>query len=83
VMVPYAKPLHETVYSLNMTGDPVERIQKVLVRLGMLSITPDGVYREETAQGVEKFQEVFGLRRDGVTGPETAVLLKSIGDGVK
>jgi len=81
VMVPYAKPLHETIYSLNMTGDEVERIQKVLFKLGMLSITPDGVYGIETAQAIEKFQEVFGLRRDGVTGPETMVLLRSIGEG--
>ncbi len=81
VMVPYAKPLHETVYSLNMTGEEVEKIQKVLSGLGMLSITPDGVYGVETAQGIEKFQEVFGLKRDGVTGPETMVLLRSIAEG--
>jgi len=58
----------------------VEKMQKVLFRLGMLSITPDGVYGVETAQAVEKFQEVFGLKRDGVTGPETMVLLRSIGE---
>jgi general secretion pathway protein A len=83
VMVPYAKPLHETIYSFNMTGDEVEKIQKILSRLDMLTITPDGVYGAETVQGVEKFQEIFGLRRDGVTGPETMVLLRSIEEGVK
>ena len=83
VMVPYAKPLHEAVYSLNMTGDEVEKMQKVLFRLGMLSITPDGVYGVETAQAVEKFQEVFGLKRDGIAGPETMVLLRSIGEGAR
>jgi hypothetical protein len=81
VMVPYAKPLHEAIYSLNMTGDEVETIQKVLFRLGMLAIMPDGVYGAETAHGVEKFQEVFGLKRDGVTGPETMVLLRNIAEG--
>ena len=83
IMVPYAKPLHETVYSLNMTGNDVENIQKVLFRLDMLAIMPDGVYGVETAQGVEKFQEVFGLKRDGITGPETLVLLRNIGQGVR
>jgi peptidoglycan hydrolase-like protein with peptidoglycan-binding domain len=83
VMVPYAKPLHETIYSLNMTGDEVEKIQKVLFSLSMLAIMPDGVYGVETVQGVEKFQEVFGLKRDGVTGPETLVLLRNILEGVR
>lgn len=83
VMVPYAKPLHETIYSLNMTGDEVEKIQKVLFSLSMLAIIPDGVYGVETVQGVEKFQEVFGLKRDGVTGPETLVLLRNIFEGVR
>ena len=83
VMVPYAKPLHETVYSLNMTGNEIEKIQKVLFSLSMLAIMPDGVYGVETVQGVEKFQEVFGLKRDGVTGPETLVLLRNIGQGVR
>ena len=83
VMVPYAKPLHETVYSLNMTGNDIEKIQKVLFHLGMLAIMPDGVYGIETVQGVEKFQEVFGLKRDGVTGPETLVLLRNISEGVR
>jgi general secretion pathway protein A len=83
VIVPYAKPLHETVYSLNTTGNDVEKIQKVLFRLGMLAIMPDGVYGVETVQGVEKFQEVFGLKRDGVAGPETLVLLRNIAEGVK
>jgi hypothetical protein len=83
VMVPYAKPLHEIVYSLNMTGNEIEKIQKVLFSLNMLAIMPDGVYGVETVQGVEKFQEVFGLKRDGVTGPETLVLLRNIGQGVR
>jgi hypothetical protein len=83
IMVPYAKPLHETMYSLNMTGNEVENIQKVLFSLNMLAITPDGVYGVETVQGVEKFQEVFGLKRDGVAGPETLVLLRNIGQGVR
>lgn len=78
VMVPYAKPLHETIFTLNMTGERVEQIQKVLARLGMLDIEPDGVYGIETSLGVEKFQEVFGLKRDGIVGSETMVLVLNI-----
>lgn len=83
VMVPYAKPLHETIYDLNMTGDKVEEIQNVLVHLKFLSVPPDGVYSLETEQGVEKFQEAFGLRRDGIVGPETMVLVKNIGESLQ
>jgi len=78
VMIPYAKALHETVYTLNMTGDRVMDIQNVLSRLDLLTIEPDGVYGIETSQGVEMFQEVFGLRRDGIVGPETMVLVQNI-----
>jgi peptidoglycan hydrolase-like protein with peptidoglycan-binding domain len=50
----------------------------VLSYLGLLSIDPDGVYGMETAQGVEKFQEILGLRRDGIAGPETMMILRTI-----
>ncbi|NMD40239.1 MAG: peptidoglycan-binding protein [Deltaproteobacteria bacterium] len=61
-----------------MTGDRVMDIQNVLSRLDLLTIEPDGVYGIETSQGVEMFQEVFGLRRDGIVGPETMVLVQNI-----
>ncbi len=32
----------------------------------------------ETAQGVERLQELFGLKRDGIVGPETFVLMRGI-----
>lgn len=79
VMIAYTKPLEqEKIYSLDMTGDEVKRIQAVLSYLGLLSIDPDGVYGMETAQGVEKFQEILGLRRDGIAGPETMMILRTI-----
>jgi hypothetical protein len=84
VMIAYAKPLQpETIYSLDMTGEEVMRIQVVLSRLELLSIDPDGVYGVETAQGIEKFQEIFGLKRDGIAGPETMVLLHNIEKGAR
>jgi murein L,D-transpeptidase YcbB/YkuD len=84
VMIAYTKPLQpETIYSLDMTGEEVMRIQAVLSRLELLSIDPDGVYGVETAQGIEKFQEIFGLKRDGIAGPETMVLLHNIEKGAR
>jgi len=80
VMVPYAKPLHPEHYFLKKTGPGVKDIQSVLARMGLLGIEPDGIYDVETAQAVERFQELFGLKRDGVVGPETMVLLKNIGE---
>ncbi|HQI82592.1 MAG TPA: AAA family ATPase [Deltaproteobacteria bacterium] len=78
VMVPYAKPLHTTIFQLNAAGDKVEEIQQVLAHMGVLDIEPNGVYGIETAKGVERFQEIFGLRRDGIVGHETMVLIRSI-----
>lgn len=81
VMVPYSRPLHETVLKVDSTGEEVEKIQSVLVRLGMLAGEHGGVYDLDTEEAVEKFQEAFGLRRDGIVGPETMVLVRTIGEG--
>jgi general secretion pathway protein A len=79
VILAYSRPLHpEAPYTLNMTGQEVLNIQEALVSMGLLSISPNGVFGVETAQAVEKFQEIFGLKRDGIAGPETATLLRSI-----
>jgi peptidoglycan hydrolase-like protein with peptidoglycan-binding domain len=81
-MVPYAKPLHATIFQLNTSGEKVEEIQQVLAHMGVLDIEPDGVYGIETAQGVERFQELFGLRRDGIVGHESMVLIRNIREGM-
>jgi general secretion pathway protein A len=84
VVMAYAKPIHpEPEYTLNMTGDAVMKIQDVLVRIGLLSIAPNGVFGVETAQAIEKFQENFGLKRDGIAGPETVMLIRTIDKGIK
>lgn len=83
VILAYSKPLHpEAPYTLNMTGQEVQKMQDALAGMGLLSISPNGVFGVETAQAVEKFQEIFGLKRDGIAGPETAVLLRSINKGM-
>jgi len=82
VILAYSKPLHpESPYTLNMSGQEVEKMQDALFGMGLLSISPNGVFGVETAQAVEKFQEIFGLKRDGIAGPETAMLLRSINKG--
>jgi general secretion pathway protein A len=79
VILSYAKPLHpEMAYSLNTAGDDVAMIQDVLARIGLLSAAPNGVFGIETEQAIEKFQELFGLKRDGIAGPETMMLLRAI-----
>ena len=78
VMVPYKKE-EGKVYQLTDQGKDVMTIQSVLYNYGYLSKKPDGFYDFETAKGVEKVQEVFGLTRDGIAGPDTFSLLEIIG----
>ncbi len=78
VMVPYKKE-ESKVCQLTDQGKDVLTIQSVLYNYGYLSKKPDGFYDFETAKGVEKVQEVFGLTRDGIAGPDTFSLLEIIG----
>jgi peptidoglycan hydrolase-like protein with peptidoglycan-binding domain len=58
------------------TGAAVVRLQRRLAELRYWLGTVDGTYGELTEQAVLAFQKVNGLRRDGITGPETRAALE-------
>ena len=63
-------------YKLNDAQPGVRAVQAKLRELGYIPFEPDGFYGIDTARAVERLQEVYGLRRDGVAGGETLALLK-------
>lgn len=52
-------------------GALVEALQLALLRSGFLSREPDGIFGESTYQAVKSFQKAFGLKEDGIAGPNT------------
>jgi len=80
IMVACQKVKDSAIYRLSDTGDEIARIQSILYGYGYISRTPDGIYNIETKKGIERIQETFGLRRDGIVGPDTLTLLKIIGN---
>ncbi|MGC9325322.1 MAG: AAA family ATPase [Desulfomonilia bacterium] len=83
IMVTHALPLNDEILSLDDEGPGVERIQSVLSQFGYLSGEPHGFYDLDTAAGVEKLQESYGLKRDGIVGPETMMLISLLEKGVQ
>jgi peptidoglycan hydrolase-like protein with peptidoglycan-binding domain len=56
-------------------GPAVAKLQQVMTTLGYYSGPIDGVYGEETAEGVKTMQEDLGVPVDGIYGPETHTAL--------
>jgi hypothetical protein len=81
VAVRYRKNAPEQMYRMADTGERVRWIQSVLKSAGHMKMKPNGVFGVETAAGIEKLQEAYGLNRDGVVGADTLALLGVIGGG--
>lgn len=71
-------PVKET-FSISSRNPAVKEIQEKLLSIDYISIIPDGVYGIETADGIEKLQEICGLKKDGIAGSETLALINIIG----
>jgi peptidoglycan hydrolase-like protein with peptidoglycan-binding domain len=52
-------------------GETVSELQAALKLLGFYPGNVDGVYGEQTAQAVSRFQSAAGLEADGITGMDT------------
>ncbi len=52
-------------------GETVRQLQTVLVELGLLQATPNGVFGPQTETAVRQAQAWLGLRADGIAGPAT------------
>jgi len=81
MMITYVKTSEDEVYSMHDTGSEIEMIQSVLKRFRYIPIQPDGEYGIDTVKGVERLQEAFGLRIDGIVGPETLTLIRLLDRG--
>ncbi len=66
------------IVSAGDRGKEVERIQDLLIRVGMdlREFGADGIFGRETQEAVEKFQRLTGLVEDGIVGPKTLGALK-------
>ncbi len=62
-----------------MRSQAVRTLQEILKDLGYL-VTPNGVFDQQTFEGVKEFQDEFGLTADGVVGFRTLTLLYQLAD---
>lgn len=58
-------------YKRGSSGSVVSQIQTVLRNQGFYSGAVDGVYGSRTEAAVKKYQQRFGLKADGMAGPQT------------
>ena len=68
-----------TVLGVGATGALVERVHAALHAFDGHEATVPGRYAAETAERVRRLQAHYGLRPDGVVGPETLALLVALG----
>ncbi len=59
-------------------SDEVMELQKVLSKLGFLSVVPNGYFGPSTLAAVKKFQAAHGLDQLGAVGPGTRLALNSL-----
>ena len=57
-------------YKKGSTGSTVSQIQTLLKKQGFYSGAVDGVYGSATEAAVKKYQQRFGLKVDGMAGPQ-------------
>lgn len=63
--------VNRPVLKLGSQGTEVSELQAVLQLLGYYQGKIDGIYSDQTAQAVAKFQSVAGVSADGIMGRET------------
>lgn len=74
IVVAYARGLESETLIRGDSGPEVERIQAILSQAGYQA-GRSGFFDVKTSSAIEQMQEDFGLKRDGVAGQDTMVLL--------
>lgn len=74
IVVAYAKGLESETFIRGDSGPEIERIQVVLTQAGYPA-ERSGYFDVKTSSAIEQMQEDFGLKRDGMAGQETLMLL--------
>lgn len=59
-------------------GEDVRELQKILVKQGFLSASPNGNYGSATMAAVKKFQTKYNISANGLVGPATKEALNKI-----
>jgi len=59
-------------------GDDVLSLQNALVKLGLLSATPNGFYGAGTTAAIKKFQKNYSINQTGNVGPSTKTALENL-----
>jgi type II secretory pathway predicted ATPase ExeA len=77
VQVAYAKEAGDQSLARGDSGPAVERVQGTLILAGY-EVDRTGFYDIATALAIEQLQEDFGLKKDGMAGAETMVLLSML-----
>jgi N-acetylmuramoyl-L-alanine amidase len=63
----------------NLRGDDVAELQQRLGRMGFDAGRVDGILGPRTTAALQEFQRNVGLPADGVCGPETVTVLRTLG----
>ncbi|MBR5490449.1 MAG: spore cortex-lytic enzyme [Oscillospiraceae bacterium] len=58
-------------YKKGSSGSVVSQIQTLLKNQGFYSSAVDGIYGSGTEAAVKRYQQRFGLKADGIAGPQT------------
>ncbi|HQI02579.1 MAG TPA: AAA family ATPase [Deltaproteobacteria bacterium] len=82
VMIACTRDQENPVYTMGDSGPEVERIQSTLAQAGYQA-ERSGFYDDATASAIERMQEDFGLKRDGVAGEETLVVFDMVEKGMQ
>jgi peptidoglycan hydrolase-like protein with peptidoglycan-binding domain len=56
---------------VDMKGQDVKGLQKILIGASHLPPPPDGVFGKRTLEAVKRFQAQLGVKADGVVGAKT------------
>ena len=59
-------------------GDDVLNLQNALVKLGLLSATPNGYYGVGTTSAIKAFQKKYNINQTGNVGPSTKSTLETL-----
>jgi len=60
-----------TTLKKGMSGDNVSKLQNDLKTLGFMSVNPTGYFGDITKAAVIQLQKKYGLKQDGIAGPQT------------
>ncbi len=71
LIICFAQRVDAASYKKGSTGSTVSQIQTLLKNQGFYFGSVDGVFGSGTEAAVRKYQQRFGLKVDGIAGPET------------